>query len=99
MRDAEIALSKKCAGIIAVSPEDAADFREDYGLVNVLGDVPTGVDTDSSDSSPPFAAAPEPGVIGFLGSMDWMPNIECVHHFVGDIFPAILARAQRPAFS
>lgn len=90
MRDAEIALSKKCAGIIAVSPEDAADFREDYGLVNVLGDVPTGVDTGFF--RPPSPRHPEPGVIGFLGSMDWMPNIECVHHFVGDIFPAILAR-------
>jgi glycosyltransferase involved in cell wall biosynthesis len=31
-------------------------------------------------------------MIGFLGSMDWMPNIECVHHFVRDILPAILAR-------
>jgi glycosyltransferase involved in cell wall biosynthesis len=35
---------------------------------------------------------PEPGLIGFLGSMDWMPNIECVHHFVRDIFPDVLAR-------
>jgi glycosyltransferase involved in cell wall biosynthesis len=23
--------------------------------------------------------------------MDWMPNIECVHHFVRDIFPRLLA--------
>jgi glycosyltransferase involved in cell wall biosynthesis len=89
MRDAEIALSAKCAGVIAVSPEDAADFRDDYGLTNVLGDVPTGVDTDFF--SPPSLRRPESGLIGFLGSMDWMPNIECVHHFVRDILPRILA--------
>jgi glycosyltransferase involved in cell wall biosynthesis len=89
MRDAEIALSAKCAGVIAVSPEDAADFRDDYGLTNVLGHVPTGVDTDFF--SPPSPRRPESGLIGFLGSMDWMPNIECVHHFVRDILPRILA--------
>ena len=90
MREAEKSLSAKCSGVIAVSPEDAAVFRGDYGLDNVLGDVPTGVDT--TFFAPPVPRAPEPGLIGFLGSMDWMPNIECVHHFVRDIFPAIIAR-------
>ncbi len=89
MRDAEIRLSRQCQGVIAVSPEDAADFRDDYGLANVLGAVPTGVDTRFFQ--PPSPRRPEPGLIGFLGSMDWMPNIECVHHFVRDIFPRILA--------
>jgi len=89
MRDAEIALSKQCRGVIAVSPEDAADFRDDYRLDNVLGSVPTGVDTQFFQ--PPSPRCPEPGLIGFLGSMDWMPNIECVHHFVRDIFPRLLA--------
>lgn len=90
MREAEKALSAKCRGVIAVSPEDAADFRGEYGLENVLGDVPTGVDT--AFFHPPSPRRAEPGLIGFLGSMDWMPNIECVHHFVRDIFPGILAR-------
>lgn len=90
MREAEKALSARCRGVIAVSPEDAADFRKDYGLENVLGDVPTGVDT--AFFAPLVPRTPEPGLIGFLGSMDWMPNIECVHHFVRDIFPGILAR-------
>jgi glycosyltransferase involved in cell wall biosynthesis len=90
MREAERSLSAKCSGVIAVSPEDAADFRGDYGLDNVLGDVPTGVDT--TFFAPPVPRTPEPSLIGFLGSMDWMPNIECVHYFVRDIFPAILTR-------
>jgi glycosyltransferase involved in cell wall biosynthesis len=90
MREAEKALSVRCRGVIAVSPEDAADFRVEYGLENVLGDVPTGVDT--AFFAPPVPRMPEPGLIGFLGSMDWMPNIECVHHFVRDIFPDVLAR-------
>lgn len=90
MREAEIALSGKFQGVVAVSPEDAADFRNGYGLGNVLGDVPTGVDTDFF--RPPRPRRPEAGLIGFLGSMDWMPNIECVHHFVRDIFPTVLRR-------
>lgn len=89
---AEKSLSAKCSGVIAVSPEDAADFREGYGLSNVMGAVPTGVDTRFFQ--PPARRPAESGLIGFLGSMDWMPNIECVHHFVRDIFPRI--RARRP---
>lgn len=80
-------LSQPFAGVIAVSEEDASQFCEEYGLKNVLGAVPTGVDTEFF--RPPNPRTPEPGLIGFLGSMDWMPNIECVHHFVRDNFPLI----------
>ena len=87
MHEAERLLSRPFDGVVAVSEEDAAQFRDEYGLENVLGAVPTGVDTEFF--RPPEPRTPEPGLIGFLGSMDWMPNIECVHHFVDDIFPRI----------
>ena len=73
-------------GVIAVSPEDAALMRRDYALKQVLGDVPTGVDT--AEFQPPETLASEP-VVGFLGSMDWRPNVEGVLWFVREVLPAL----------
>lgn len=96
MFEFERLLSKPFDGVIAVSEEDAEKFRFDYGLKNVLGAVPTGVDTEFF--SPPDPRAPQPGLIGFLGSMDWMPNIECVHFFVQEIFPLICLNHPKAKF-
>lgn len=87
MWTAEKNLSRPFDGVVTVSQEDADQCREDYFLTNVLGAVPTGVDTEFF--SPPEPRTPEPELIGFLGSMDWMPNIECVEYFVNDIFPLV----------
>ncbi len=90
MWNAERELSRRFDGVITVSPEDADFCRREYDLPGVLGAVPTGVDTDFFQ--PPAGRAPEPGLIGFLGSMDWMPNVECVQHFTRDILPSIRQR-------
>lgn len=75
-----------CDGVIAVSPEDAETMRRDYGLQNVLGDVPTGVEADHFRE---FQRDRRPGQIVFLGSMDWLPNIDAVEWFVHDIYPRV----------
>ncbi|MCW0217800.1 MAG: glycosyltransferase family 4 protein, partial [Prosthecobacter sp.] len=84
-------LSRLFDGVITVSPDDSRLARELYGLSNVLGDVPTGVDVQlfqpGSPAAPPFT-------VGFLGSMDWMPNIDACQFFLDDIFPQV--QAQRP---
>ena len=90
MAAAEASLAARFRGVVAVSPEDAAHHRDVYGLANLLGAVPTGVDTEQF--RPPEPREPETGTIGFLGSMDWMPNIECVVHFAREILPAVRAR-------
>ena len=90
MWKAEKELSARFDGVITVSPEDAAFCESEYGLSNVLGPVPTGVNTEFFQ--PPENRKPESGLIGFLGSMDWMPNIECVQFLVREIFPRILER-------
>ncbi|MDA7672957.1 glycosyltransferase family 4 protein [bacterium] len=94
--EAEKHLCSKFNGVITVSPEDASRCREDYDLDNVLGAVPTGVDT--SFFSPPLNRSPQKGLIGFLGSMDWMPNIDCVRYFAHDIFPLIRERYEDARF-
>ena len=80
-------------GVVMVSPEDTSFARENYRLENVLGDVPAGVDPDyfrAVDEREPGGAP----VIGFLGSMDWMPNIEAVQWFARDIFPSVKAETR-----
>jgi polysaccharide biosynthesis protein PslH len=84
-------LSRLFDGVITVSPDDSRLARELYGLSNVLGDVPTGVDVQLFQPGPP---APPPFTVGFLGSMDWMPNIDACQFFLDDIFPKV--QAQRP---
>lgn len=82
-------LSRRFSGVITVSPDDSRLARELYGLDNVLGDVPTGVDVQFFQPGPPPAG---PFTIGFLGSMDWMPNIDACAHLLDDILPAVHAR-------
>lgn len=73
-------------GVICVSEEDRRLMKEDYGLNNILGSVPTGVDVDYFT---PKNRAPEKNLIVFVGSMDWMPNIDATHFFVNEIYPKI----------
>ncbi|MBL9151732.1 MAG: glycosyltransferase [Verrucomicrobiales bacterium] len=87
---AERDLSAAFDGVITVSPEDHDLALREYGLKNLLGAVPTGVDTDFFQ--PPAAPRDPAGPIAFLGSMDWMPNVECVQFFAHDILPAIRRR-------
>jgi len=86
----EARLSAWFDGVITVSPEDTKLARTAYGLNNVLGDVPTGVDVKAFEVAPP--APPErPFTMGFLGSMDWMSNIDAALYFVNEILPRVRA--------
>ena len=73
-------------GVVGVSEEDCRMMRELFGLKNVLGSVPTGVDADYFQGT---GGAIDPRSIVFLGSMDWMPNIDAVVYFTDAIFPLI----------
>jgi polysaccharide biosynthesis protein PslH len=72
--------------VIAVSPEDAAVFRAQYGVQRVSS-VPTGVDTEFF--RPSGTVAQRPASIVFTGSMDWMPNEDGMAYFVGEVLPVI----------
>jgi glycosyltransferase involved in cell wall biosynthesis len=78
-------------GVIAVSEDDAVRFHDEFGLRNVLGHVPTGVDVGFFSE---LEYQPEPGHIVFLGSMDWMPNIDGIVEFVREVYPRI--KSARP---
>lgn len=90
MQHWEARLSALFDGVITVSPEDTEISRTEYRLTNVLGHVPTGVDVDSFQPATPKVHG-QPFVMGFLGSMDWMPNIDATLDFVKEIFPIVRA--------
>jgi glycosyltransferase involved in cell wall biosynthesis len=79
--------ARHAAGQIAVSEEEERAFREERGMKNVLGWVPTGVDCDYF--TPSISTAP---VLAFLGSMDWHANVDAIEHFVRHSYPTIKAR-------
>lgn len=89
-----IAYEKKACsrfdGVLTVSEEDVRLMRQELGLTNVIGAVPTGVDT--LFFTPPATDSRVPLSLVFLGSMDWMPNIDGAQYFMAEIFPALKAR-------
>lgn len=81
--------------IAAVSEQDAATMREMFGVERVTA-IPTGVDV--ARLTPPAGAMPERRAdLVFVGSMDWMPNIDGVHWFASEVLPLI--RRRRPECS
>jgi sugar transferase (PEP-CTERM/EpsH1 system associated) len=72
--------------VVAVSADDGATMKQEYGISNV-DDVPTGVDTGYF--SPSGAAAKRPNRLVFTGSMDWLPNEDAILWFVEKVLPLV----------
>lgn len=83
---------RKVRHVIAVSPEDARQFQEQFDLREPVSAVPTGVDADYF--AVPRENPPARSGIVFVGSMDWLPNIDGVRYFVESILPLI--RREQP---
>ena len=90
MRRYEGEVCRAAKRIIAVSQADAQAMRSLYGVTRVAA-VPTGVDLDYF--SPPETPK-RVGDLVFVGSMDWMPNIDAMLWFTADVLPLI--RQRRP---
>ena len=73
--------------IIAVSENDARTMRDLFGVQNVHHTA-TGVDIDYFAPQP----APHAADLVFVGSMDWMPNIDGISWFCSDILPLLRRR-------
>lgn len=82
---------RRARGVVSVSDADSETMEAEFGIAKPPS-VPTGVDVD-------FFARPDGGGfphhdLVFLGSMDWMPNIDGMRYFLEEILP--LVRARRP---
>jgi polysaccharide biosynthesis protein PslH len=89
-------VSQASGRIVAVSHTDAAEMRRLFDVTRVT-EIPTGVNleyfTGRTDAS---ACQPVPAAdLVFVGSMDWLPNVDGVLYFVREILPLI--RQERPA--
>jgi glycosyltransferase involved in cell wall biosynthesis len=85
MRSWEGRLSREFDLTVTVSDEDGKLMREWFSLDNTQT-IPTGVDVEFFS---PGAQPPAPGKVVFVGSLDWLPNIDAVRWLVGDIWPRI----------
>lgn len=89
----EKSVCEAVAHVIAVSAADEQSMRQRFGIRNTSW-VPTGVNLEY------FQKPPEAGLqrdLVFVGSMDWMPNIDGMRWFLEEVFPLI--RAKLPACS
>ena len=71
--------------VVAVSEADAEKMRDLYGVTRVTA-VPTGVDVEFF--KPTSELRPDTDLV-FVGSMDWMPNVDGVVWFANEVLPLI----------
>lgn len=83
----EAAALKRFSEIVAVSARDAQIFERKYGT-RPPRVISTGVDLDFFTYSAP---APSDQCV-FIGSMDWLANIDAMEYFRDEIWPEILKR-------
>ncbi len=77
--------------VVAVSKTDADEMRRLFDLSRVT-EIPTGVNIEYF--LPPTPTPAPSADLVFVGSMDWLPNVDGVLYFVREILPLI--RRQRP---
>ena len=81
---------QRAGRVVAVSEIDAGTMRHEFGAPDVSV-IATGIDLERF--APPQPAQPVSDLV-FVGSMDWLPNIDGIEYFVREILPLI--RARRP---
>ena len=84
-------VSRASGHIVAVSAKDAGEMRRLFDVTRV-SEIPTGVNIDYF--LPPGRPSAPVADLVFVGSMDWLPNVDGVLYFVREILPLI--RRKRP---
>lgn len=75
--------------VIAVSDKDESTMRAEFGITRIAS-VPTGVDVDYFTAPPGAPAIPFDLV--FVGSMDWMANVDGAQWLFDQVLPRIRTR-------
>ncbi len=92
MESYERRICRAAGSIIAVSDVDARTMRNLFQVERVAA-IPTGVNL--AYFAPPTQLPPRPANAAdlvFVGSMDWMPNIDGIDYFAKSILPLIRQR-------
>ncbi len=85
MFEYERRVSRASGHVVAVSAIDADEMRKLFGVTRV-SEIPTGVNMEYF--TPTNATAPATDLV-FIGSMDWLPNVDGMLYFVREILPLI----------
>ncbi len=87
MFNCERDMCRAAARVIAVSSQDAVMMKKMFNVEAFS--VPTGVDLDYFRRP---ADTPHKSDLVFVGSMDWLPNLDGVNYFVREVMPLIWRR-------
>jgi glycosyltransferase involved in cell wall biosynthesis len=90
----EAAAVRRFDHVIAVSDADR-DAMRDMVPFDRISVVPTGVDTLTYR---PAGREPQDGLVLFLGSMDWEPNVDGVEFFCREVWPQVVALVPHARF-
>jgi glycosyltransferase involved in cell wall biosynthesis len=90
MREFEQSVCRSVRHVVAVSTTDAELMRRLFN-VGRISTVPTGVDVESFTPRKPADRIAD---LVFVGSMDWLPNVDGIRFFVKEVLPLI--RRSRP---
>jgi polysaccharide biosynthesis protein PslH len=90
MLEWERSVCRAASHVITVSDVDEQIVRERFGVGRVSS-IPTGVDIEYFERPPAPARRYD---LVFVGSMDWMPNIDGVRWFFDEVLPLI--RLKKP---
>jgi sugar transferase (PEP-CTERM/EpsH1 system associated) len=93
MRAFEGKVCRSARHVVTVSRSDATLIRKLFGVSRV-SDIPTGVDAEFFTPRQP---AQQIADLVFVGSMDWLPNVDAANFFVREVLPLI--RRSRPECS
>lgn len=95
MRRYEVEACNRFDLVFTVSEKDKSMLRDEMGVSRPIEVLETGVDTRYFVPDPDVE--PVSGKLVFLGSMDWMPNIEGLRWFVREVYPRL--KEERPEVS
>ncbi len=75
--------------LVAITERDLAYFKS-LGYKNGCISSPVGFDLEQY--KPDYSAFSRPMAISFIGSLDWMPNIEAIRWFLSEVWPHVNKR-------
>jgi len=81
----ERGVSRAAGHIVAVSAIDAGEMRKLFDVTRV-SEIPTGVNVEYFT---PTTAADAATDLVFIGSMDWLPNVDGMLYFAREVLPLI----------
>lgn len=93
LEKAEIKSIISLDAIVSISTADQKYFQQHKNPKPVLN-LPFGIDVNNYN----IQKKTSPKTIAFIGSLDWLPNLEGLHWFINEVFPVVLKQFSEVKF-